>query len=221
MRLRTKQLAEFLMDAEVLKFGEFELKSGQSSPYYFNFGEVHSGKTLSTLGQHLAAQCVNKLGTGFEVVYGPPYKAISLAVVTCTQLWSEHQLDRPFLTYRKEEKKHGEGGVFLGHHLQDGDRVVMVDDVMTSGDTKIEALQRLQQEAERVGVRPPRCIALVVVVDRQERDRNGNTASAVFTEQTGIPVLALANAAELFASLRGDRLTEQQYTEAMAHLEHK
>lgn len=209
--------ADFLMDTQVLKLGDFRLKSGKRSPYFLNFGEVRTGKALCELGSRLARLCMDRVGP-FDAVYGPPYKAISLAVATCTALWSEHQVDRPFLTYRKEEKTHGEGGLFLGHQLRGGDRVVMVDDVMTSGGTKVEALERLQDEARRLGVEPPRCVALLVGVDRQERDDSGRTAAEVFTAETGIPVLALARVSEVFDSLRGRRLSEEDYQKVKAFL---
>lgn len=193
--------AQFLLRSGVLQFGQFRLKSGAHSPYFMNFGEVSSGAELRELGGFLAG-LIRARAPGANVVLGPPYKAISMAVATVIELDGLGQACS-FLTFRKEEKGHGEGGMFLGHHLGDADRIVLVDDVMTSGQTKLEALEMIRSEARRLGLKPPRFEAVVVGVDRQEAE-GAVTAAQAFTAETGLPVFSVATIRELADELEGE-----------------
>lgn len=194
--------AQLLLDSGVLRFGDFQLKSGKRSPYFLNFGELHTGSQFEALGKALAEVIVSSLDPAPEVVLGPPYKAISMGTVTVNALWNHHQMECGFMTFRKESKAHGEGGDFLGHHLRGGERIVMVDDVMTSGQTKIDAMELLRQTAEAQGLAPPVFQAVVVGVDRQEREGSG-TAAEAFTARTGVPVYSVATIRQLVQSLEG------------------
>lgn len=181
----TSDLVDLLLRAGALKFGDFTLKSGRRSPYFVDFGALYRGRDLTEAGRLFARMLQEALPGGYDVVYGPAYKALPLAVATCQQLWTEHGLDVPYLSARKEAKTHGEGGLFLGPKARGGERVVILDDVMTSGGTKHEALQTIEAWGGRA-------VAVLVGLDREEDD-----ASATFTQQTGVPVLSLARARDL------------------------
>ena len=142
------------------------------------------------------------------MVLGPPYKAITMGAVTVTALWRQYQIDAHFMTFRKESKTHGEGGDFLGHTLRGGESIVLVDDVMTSGQTKIDAMALLEAEAKRRGLEPPRFQAVVVGVDRQAPEE-GQTAAEAFTRKTGVPVYSVATIRELVQALES-RLGERE-----------
>lgn len=189
------ELASLLLRTGALKFGDFTLKDGRRSDYFLDFGALHRGRDLSEIGS-LYARALRDLP--FDVVYGPPYKALPLAVATCARLWDEHGLDRPYLAARKEAKAHGEGGLFLGPAPAGGERVVVLDDVMTSGGTKHEALEAVRRWSDGRA----RVVAILVGVDREEPDPAGGTAAQAFTRQTGVPVLALARASEILSHAR-------------------
>lgn len=192
--------ADLLYDSGVLRFGDFRLKSGKRSPFFLNFGELHTGAQFEQLGRSLADCIMENLGEPPQVVLGPPYKAISMAAVTVNALWNHHRVDSGFMTFRKESKAHGEGGDFLGHRLVGGESVVLVDDVMSSGQTKVEAMELLSKTALEMGLEPPSFTAVVVGVDRQEREGEG-TAGEAFTSQTGVPLYSVANIRELTKTL--------------------
>lgn len=191
----TADLAALLLRTGALKFGDFTLKDGRKSRYFLDFGAIHRGRDLSEVGALYARALA---GLEFDVVYGPPYKALPLAVAACVRLWEDHGLDRPYLAARKEAKAHGEGGLFLGPAPLGGERVVVVDDVMTSGGTKHEALEAVRRWSDgRASV-----VAILVGVDREEPDPGGGTAAEAFTRATGVPVLALARASDILEHAR-------------------
>jgi len=200
--------ADLLYDSGVLKFGDFQLKNGQRSPFFLNFGSLHTGAQLDALGTALAGVIQSRLPGACDVVLGPPYKAITMGAVTVTALWRQYQIDAHFMTFRKESKTHGEGGDFLGHTLRGGESIVLVDDVMTSGQTKIDAMALLEAEAKRRGLEPPRFQAVVVGVDRQAPEE-GQTAAEAFTRKTGVPVYSVATIRELVQALES-RLGERE-----------
>ena len=182
---------ELLLDARVFRLGDFTLKDGSKSPYFFNFGEIARGDHLKRMGEAFASVIGSQVERT-DALLGPPYKGISMAAVIATCMG-----ETPFVTFRKESKAHGEGGDFLGHRLQSGDRLVLVDDVMTSGGTKFEAIEKIAQESRRLSLGTPAEIAAVVVgVDREAREGE-QTASASFTQQTGVPVHSVLTMTEV------------------------
>ncbi len=187
--------SKLLYDSGVLRFGEFTLKSGEKSDYFLNFGQICCGPEMALLGKHLGDTIMEHC-PDVEIILGPPYKAISMASAVVMSLWLNHRKSTQLLTFRKESKEHGEGGDFLGAKLKGGDKVVLVDDVMTSGGTKVEALEKVRAYAQALGVEPPQFLGVVVGVDRQQ-----NNASAEFQNQTGVPVYSVTTAAQLFEDL--------------------
>ncbi len=178
----------------VLRFGEFTLKSGRSSPYFFNLGRLDSGAALAQLGRAYAQALVNS-GLAVDMLFGPAYKGIALAAATAIALADQHQRDLPWAYNRKEAKDHGEGGTLVGAPL--AGRVLIVDDVMTAGTAVRESLALIRaQGATPAGV--------LIALDRQERGTGTRSAAQEVAADYGIPVLAIANLADVLA-YAGDR----------------
>ncbi len=169
------------LQREVLRFGDFTLKSGRQSPYFFNMGRIDSGAALAQLGRAYAAAVVNS-GIEIDMLFGPAYKGIALAAATAIALADQHQRDLPWAYNRKEAKDHGEGGVLVGAPLKG--RVLIVDDVMTAGTAVRESLALIRaQGAEPAGV--------LIALDRQERGQGERSAAQEVSADFGIPVIAI------------------------------
>ncbi len=181
-----KYQSEFIQLAlkhQALCFGEFVLKSGRTSPYFFNAGRFQTGSALAQLGRHYAA-AVTAAGLEFDVVFGPAYKGIPLAATTAVALADHHGRDLPYCYNRKEAKNHGEGGTLVGAPLQG--RVLIVDDVITAGTAVREVMAMIQQ----AGARPA---AVLIGLNRQERGQ-GQLSAIQEVEQTfGVPVISIIN----------------------------
>ena len=166
---------------DVLKFGEFTLKSGRVSPYFFNAGAFASGRALAALGR-CYAQCIVASGVKFDVLLGPAYKGIPLAAVTAVALADQHDMDVPFAYNRKEAKTHGEGGVLVGAPLQG--RVLVIDDVITAGTAVREVIALIEDAgAELAGV--------AIGLNRQERGAGELSATQEVEQAFGVPVLSI------------------------------
>jgi orotate phosphoribosyltransferase len=186
---------EFLAKSGAIKFGEFTLKSGRISPYFVNIGSICTGSESYELGKFFA-QRINEVYKGdFDAVFGPAYKGIPMAVSISIALHRELNLDRPWLFDRKEMKRHGDAGAFVGAQLDLKSRVIIVDDVFTTGETKVEAIQKL----EKVGLS---VLGIVIAVDRQERGARLN-AIEEFTQSTDVPVHSIVTIKEVFDYLKG------------------
>ena len=183
----------FAVEKEVLRFGEFTLKSGRLSPYFFNTGLFNTGSSLAQLGRYYARAIVYS-GIEFDVLYGPAYKGIPLAAVTSAALFDEHQRDVAYAFNRKEAKGHGEGGIIVGHPLQG--RVLIIDDVISAGTSVRESVDIIRQEnAELTGV--------VIALDRQERGQGDKSAVQEVEQDLGIPVAAIARLQHLIEFIEG------------------
>lgn len=184
IRSYQKEFLDFAIDTEVLRFGDFVLKSGRTSPYFFNAGLFNTGQSLARLGEFYADRLLD-WGQSFDVLFGPAYKGIPLAAATAIALANKTGLPTPYCFNRKEAKDHGEGGTTVGAELKG--KVVIVDDVVTAGlsvDESIDIIRRAGAEPAAV------CIAL----DRQERGLDGgDPASATIERRHNIPVLSIAN----------------------------
>ncbi len=187
--------AEFLslaIERQVLRFGDFTLKSGRKSPYFFNAGLFDSGEALSRLGKYYAQTIVDS-GIGFDVLFGPAYKGIPLAAVTAAALWEQHGLDVPYSFNRKEAKQHGEGGNIVGAPLKG--RVLVIDDVITAGTAIRESVDMIEAAgAEIAGV--------VIALDRQEKGQGELSAVQEVEAASGIKVQAIATLGDLVEYLR-------------------
>ena len=162
MKSEKREFIRFLVDSGCLKFGDFQLKSGDRSPFFVNLGRADSGAKLDVLGRALA-DAVQAAFPEATLLFGPAYKGIALAVAAAAAGWYRHGRDLRFFYDRKEAKAHGERGRFIGHLPEPGEAVVMVDDVLSDGGTKVEAVAAIEAAFQ---TRP---VGIVVAVDRRRR----------------------------------------------------
>ena len=172
---------DFVIRHEILRFGSFTLKSGRTSPYFFNAGLFNTGEALAFIGNSYAAALAAS-GVEYDLLFGPAYKGIPLVAATATALAQQHGINKPYCFNRKEAKDHGEGGLTVGAPLQG--RVLIVDDVITAGTAIREVMDLLQ----RTGATPA---GILVALDRQERGTGSLTAIQEIRQQYGIPVICI------------------------------
>ncbi len=188
-----EQFIQFALDYQVLKFGEFTLKSGRLSPYFFNTGLFNTGTALARLGEYYAASIINS-GIEFDMVYGPAYKGIPLASSVAIALSAKHDRDVPYCFNRKEVKDHGEGGMTLGAPL--AGRVIIIDDVISAGTSVNESVEIIRA----AGATP---CGVSIAMDRQERGQGKTSAIQEVEQRHGLQVLniiALENMIEYLGS---------------------
>lgn len=191
-----KEFIEFLVRTGALRFGEFKLKSGRISPYFFNAGQFNRGADIERLGYAYAC-AVRELGANPTVIFGPAYKGIPLCIATAIAL-NRHFGENLYYSFdRKEVKDHGEGGWLVGRSPAEGDRVVLVDDVITDGATKIDMIARLREacRAEITG--------LVIALDRREKTADGGSALTALEASTGVKVRAILTIHDILEYLPG------------------
>ncbi len=186
------EFIEFAIRSEALRFGNFTLKSGRSSPYFFNAGQFYSGTKLRELGRFYAV-ALEQSRLAYDMLYGPAYKGIPLSLATAIALAEHYAKDVAYAFNRKEAKAHGEGGSIVGAPLQG--RVVIVDDVITSGSSVQESVRIITQ----AGATP---CAVLIALDRQEPGPDGQLASNCIQMRYAIPVLAIATMREVIAYLK-------------------
>ncbi|MGN1085303.1 MAG: orotate phosphoribosyltransferase [Lachnospiraceae bacterium] len=186
-----QEFIEFMVDSKVLKFGEFTLKSGRKSPFFMNAGGYVTGTQLRKLGEYYARAIHDTYGDDFDVLFGPAYKGIPLSVATAMAYSELYGKDVKYCSNRKEEKDHGDVGILLGHKLQDGDRVIMIEDVTTSGKSMEETVPivRAQANVEIKG--------LIVSLNRMERGKGDKCALDEVAEVYGFPTAAIVSMAEV------------------------
>ena len=187
-----QQFIELALESQALKFGEFTLKSGRVSPYFFNAGQFQTGLALAKLGRFYA-QALVESGVPFDMIFGPAYKGIPLAVAAASALADDYQRDLPFAYNRKEAKAHGEGGSLVGAPL--AGRVAIVDDVITAG-TAVREVLALIDEAKATPA------ALVIGLNRQERGRGELSAIAELEQQTPVKVVSLIKLDDIMTYLK-------------------
>jgi orotate phosphoribosyltransferase len=185
---------DLLLQYEVVRFGDFTLKSGRRSPYFVNAGQLRTGDAIARLGQAYAA-LVEHHGLPCDLVFGPSYKGVPLAVSTAIALAARGR-DTAFGFDRKEAKDHGEGGTFVATAPADGMRVVVVDDVITSGRSIREAVQLVRDAAD------VQISGVVVAVDRLERGQGERTTAAELHDTLGVPVIAVVTIREIVEAVR-------------------
>lgn len=202
-----REFLELAIDKGVLRFGEFTLKSGRISPYFFNSGLFNSGASLGRLGQ-LYAQAIIHADLDFDMLFGPAYKAIPLVTATAIALALHHHREYPWCFNRKEVKDHGEGGQFVGAPLTD--RVLIIDDVMTAGTAIRESVALLAgRGAQAAGV--------IIALDRQERGQSGLSTVAEIKERYQIPVVSIARLDDLIAYLKQHPALQQHLPAVLAY----
>ncbi len=197
MREDQRELIRFLERANVLKFGDFTAKSGRKIPYFINAGEIKTGSQISRLGAFYARAYLEAFGKTRRVLFGPAYKGIPLAVAASVSLAGEG-LDVPFFFNRKEVKTHGEGGLFVGYTPQNGDEVVIVEDVITAGTAIRESMELL---STLDGVRVAGCLLLV---DRGEKGQTDRSAVREIERTYGFPVRPIVTVYDLVEYLSED-----------------
>ena len=181
MQAYQTEFIEMARRYEVLRFGEFTLKSGRTSPYFFNAGAFSSGQALAALGRSYAQRIVES-GIEFDVILGPAYKGIPLAAATAVALAEHHQLDVPFTYNRKEAKDHGEGGVLVGAPLVG--RVLVIDDVITAGTAVREVIAMIHAAGAQLA-------GVAIGLDRRERGTGDLSAIQEVEQEYGVPVLSI------------------------------
>jgi orotate phosphoribosyltransferase len=202
--MNKNQFIEFVMQAGVLKLGEFTLKSGRKSPYFFNAGLFNTGGQLANLAQGYARALADS-GIDFDVLFGPAYKGIPLAATTAVALSEKQGIDKPYAFNRKEAKDHGEGGNIVGHPLQG--KVLIIDDVITAGTAIREAIEIITAN----GAQPA---GVLIALDRMEKGRGERSAIQEVEAEFGIPVISIINLNDIIDYLK-TRPEMQAYLDAM------
>jgi orotate phosphoribosyltransferase len=207
MQQYQRDFIRFAIERGVLRFGEFTLKSGRVSPYFFNAGLFNSGSALSQLGRFYASALVDS-GLAVDVIFGPAYKGIPLAAATAIALAEQHALDLPWCFNRKEAKDHGEGGTLVGAPLQG--RVLIVDDVITAGTAIREVMQIIHaQQAQAAGV--------LIALNRQERGNGELSAIQEVERDFAMPVVSIVALDQVLEYLAGDAQLRQHLSAVEAY----
>lgn len=190
-----KEFIEFMIDSEVLRFGDFVTKSGRKTPFFVNTGFYRTGTQLRRLGEYYAKAVHDAFGLDFDVLFGPAYKGISLTVATTMAISEFYDMDIRYCSNRKEIKDHGDKGILLGSPIKDQDKVVIIEDVTTAGTSIEETLPiiRAQGDVEVLG--------LVVSVDRMERGTGTKSALQEIEEKYGFKTTAIVTMADVIEHL--------------------
>lgn len=199
MQTYKKKFAEFLVRADALQFGEFTLKSGRSSPYFFNSSKFNNGPLIEELGSYYAA-AIEENAPNCNLIYGPAYKGIPLCISTAIALSARLNQNIGYFFNRKEKKTHGDQGTLVGQFPLASDSVVMVDDVITDGLTKIESVKLIRElcKVEFSGV--------LVALDRMEKNSQANDAITEFQQKTGLPVWSIITIREICDYLKNRKI---------------
>lgn len=200
-----QEFIEFMVDSQVLKFGEFTLKSGRKSPFFMNAGGYVTGTQLRRLGEYYAKAIHDNYGLDFDVLFGPAYKGIPLSVATTMAISSLYGKDIRYCSNRKEEKDHGDTGILLGSKLKDGDRVVIIEDVTTSGKSIEETFPILKAQAD-VEIK-----GLMVSLNRMEKGQGSKSALVEIKEKYGFDAHAIVTMEEVVEYLYNREYKGQIY----------
>lgn len=204
-----QQFIKFMVDNGVLKFGEFTLKSGRKAPYFINTGNYKTGSQLALLGKYYAA-CIKQNELAADTLVGPAYKGIPLAVTTAVALSNEYGVDMNYCFDRKEVKDHGEGGLFVGKQLSDGEKVILIEDVMTSGKALREMLPKLAAAAK------VEIVGMVISVDRMEKGLESNlSAVQEVYKEFGVKVYSIVTVADIIDAIECGVVDGKEHLENM------
>ncbi len=194
---------QMALEYDALKFGQFTLKSGRLSPYFFNVGAFNSGRALAKLGQFYAA-CIQDANINIDTLFGPAYKGIPLVATTAIALAEHYQRDIAYCFNRKEAKDHGEGGHLIGHALTG--QVLIIDDVITAGTAIRESIQIIKQSAAQFA-------GVVVMFDRQEQGQQPLSAIQEIEQTYQVPVYSIINLDSLLDFLRAEQFDQKMLAE--------
>ena len=206
MKPYQRQFIEFALNKQVLKFGEFTLKSGRKSPYFFNAGLFNTGRDLALLGRFYAEALVDS-GIDFDLLFGPAYKGIPIATTTAVALAEHHDRDVPYCFNRKEAKTHGEGGNLVGSALQG--RVMLVDDVITAGTAIRESMDLIQANGASLA-------GVLIALDRQEKGKGELSAIQEVERDYGAHIIAIIQMSDLIAYLEEKQAEQPALAEQLA-----
>lgn len=190
-----QEFIEFMVESNVLKFGDFTLKSGRKSPFFMNAGAYVTGTQLKKLGEYYAKAIHDNFGLDFDVLFGPAYKGIPLTVAATMSISEMYDADIRYCSNRKEVKDHGDKGILLGSPIKDGDKVVIIEDVTTAGTSIEETLPIIKAQGD-VDV-----LGLVVSVDRMERGKGTKSALKEIAEKYGFKTTAIVTMADVVEHL--------------------
>ncbi|MCH1920636.1 orotate phosphoribosyltransferase [Shewanella sp. A3A] len=209
MKAYQREFIEFALERKVLRFGEFTLKSGRKSPYFFNAGLFNTGRDLARLGRFYASALVDA-GIQYDVLFGPAYKGIPIATTTAVALADHHDVDTPYCFNRKEKKDHGEGGTLVGSELQG--RIMLVDDVITAGTAIRESMEIIQQAGATLA-------GVLIALDRQEKGKAELSAIQEVERDFGCEVVSIIKLADLVAYLEQTAGKETELAAVTAYRE--
>jgi orotate phosphoribosyltransferase len=203
-----KEFIKFMCDAGVLTFGEFTLKSGRKAPYFINTGNYKTGEHIAKLGEFYA-QCIKENNIDADVFFGPAYKGIPLAVSAAVAVYKNNGKNVNYCFNRKEAKDHGEGGVIVGHKLQDGDKVAVIEDVITAG-TAIRETLPILKAAANVDVQ-----AVIISVDRMEKGKGEKSAVQEVYDEFDIKVYPIVTVCDIIDAIEDGTIAGKEYLESM------
>ena len=202
MEAYKKEFVDFMLESGALKFGDFTLKSGRKSPFFMNAGAYTDGYQLKKLGEFYARAIHDLYGLDFDVLFGPAYKGIPLSVITAAAIYELYVKVR-YCSNRKEEKDHGDAGILLGAKLKDGDRVIMIEDVTTSGKSMEETVPLLRSIAD-VEIK-----GLIVSLNRNEKGKSNITALREVSQLYGFPTGAIVSMPEVVEIMKEKNLLDE------------
>ncbi len=204
-----EEFIRFMIENEVLCFGEFTLKSGRKAPYFINAGKYRTGKQIARLGEYYAA-CIKEHGVDVQTLVGPAYKGIPLSVATSIALAEKFDTNVNFCFDRKEAKDHGEGGLFVGKQLENGEKVAIIEDVMTSGKALREILPKLSAAAD------VKIEAMIISVDRMERGLTSQKSAVQEAyDEFGVQVYSIVTIQDIISAIENGVIEGKEYLSAM------
>lgn len=204
-----EEFIRFMSDSGVLTFGDFTLKSGRKAPYFINTGNYKTGAHLARLGGFYA-DCIKEHDLEADILFGPAYKGIPLSVSAAVALFNKYGIDLGYCFDRKEAKDHGEGGLFVGQQPQDGSRVIIIEDVMTSGKALREVLPKLQADGD------VKVTAMIITVDRMEKALDSELSAVQQAyKDFGITVHSIVTINDIIKAIEDGVIEGKEHLEAM------
>ncbi len=199
---------KFMKECGVLTFGDFTLKSGRKAPYFVNTGNYKTGMQLAKLGEYYA-ECIKENNINADTLFGPAYKGIPLAVSCSIALYNKYNLELNYCFDRKEAKDHGEGGLIVGKQLKDGEKVIIIEDVITAG-TAIRQVVPILKNAANVDI-----VAMIISVDRMEKGSGELSAVQEVKKEFGIEVYPIVNINNIIDAIKNDVIEGKEYLDKM------